>query len=93
MNLRPGESSTPDETSTAVLPILAAALVLMCIPTKAVLFFMVHYGNIEILILGGGVCLFSVQMILCWKALRWLARACLWQTRDFSIRRWSECWA
>jgi hypothetical protein len=54
-----------------VLPILAAALVLMCIPENARNFFLDHYHLMEILIVGGGVALFSVQMILCWRALRW----------------------
>ena len=54
-----------------VLPILAAALVLMCIPHKAVMFFVEHYGLMEMLIIGGGTALFAVQMILCWRALRW----------------------
>ena len=53
------------------LPFLAAALVLMCIPHKAVLFFVEHYQLMEMLIIGGGVCLFAMQMILCWRALRW----------------------
>ncbi len=54
-----------------VLPFLAAALVLMCIPLKALAYFMDHYRSIEILIVGGGVLLFFVQMFLCWRALRW----------------------
>lgn len=54
-----------------LLPILAAALVLMCIPRKAIEFFFEHYQLMEVLILGGGVALFVVQMILCWRALRW----------------------
>ena len=54
-----------------VLPFLAAALVLMCIPHKAIVFFMDHYGPMEVLIIGGGVILFGCQMILCWRSLRW----------------------
>ena len=54
-----------------VLPILAAALVLMCVPRNAVNFFLDHYGLMEILIIGGGLALFGVQMFLCWRALRW----------------------
>ncbi|MSQ95910.1 MAG: hypothetical protein EXR98_15340 [Gemmataceae bacterium] len=54
-----------------VLPVLAAALVLMCIPRKAVIFFVEHYGLMELLIIGGGVALFALQMILCWRSLRW----------------------
>lgn len=54
-----------------VLPFLAASLVLMCIPRSATAFFVEHYGSIEVLIVGGGLALFAVQMILCWRALRW----------------------
>ncbi len=54
-----------------VLPFLAAALVLMCIPHKALAFFIEHYGLMELLIIGGGVALFLLQMLLCWKSLRW----------------------
>src|SRR5437763_16518865 len=53
------------------LPFLAAALVLMCIPHNAVKFFLDHYGMMEVLIVGGGVALFVMQMLLCWRALRW----------------------
>jgi hypothetical protein len=53
------------------LPFLIAALVLMCIPHKALYFFVEHMGMMEYLILGGGVALFLVQMPLCWRALRW----------------------
>ena len=58
-----------------VLPFLAAALVLLCIPRRAILFFWEHYGMMEVLIVGGGVALFIVQMILCWRALRWQGAA------------------
>jgi hypothetical protein len=54
-----------------VLPFLAAGLVLMCVPPQATAFFLKNYGAIEVLIVSGGVALFVVQMILCWKALRW----------------------
>jgi hypothetical protein len=53
------------------LPILMAALVLLCIPHKALRFFVEHMGMMEYLILGGGVALFLVQMPLCWYSLRW----------------------
>lgn len=54
-----------------VVPFLIAALVLMCIPHKAMSFFVDHMGGMEYLILGGGASLFAVQMILAWRALRW----------------------
>jgi hypothetical protein len=53
------------------LPFLAAALVLLCIPHKALQYFWDHFGLMEALIVGGGAALFALQMILCWKALRW----------------------
>lgn len=54
-----------------LLPFLIAALVLLCIPHKAMSFFVEHIGLMEILIVGGGVPLFCLQIILCWQALRW----------------------
>ncbi|MBI1833148.1 MAG: MotA/TolQ/ExbB proton channel family protein [Planctomycetes bacterium] len=57
------------------LPVLASALVLMCIPHKAVKYLLDRLLDgtalMEILILGGGTALFVVQMIFCWRALRW----------------------
>jgi len=53
------------------LPFLIAALVLMCIPHKALTFFLDHMGMMEVLILVGGTALFCVQMVLSWIALRW----------------------
>jgi hypothetical protein len=53
------------------LPFLAAGLVLLCIPPKAREYFADHYGLMEVLIVGGGFSLFAVQMILCWRSLRW----------------------
>jgi len=54
-----------------VLPFLIAALVVLCIPHKATMFFVNHMGMMEMLIVVGGVPLFLIQMILCWRALRW----------------------
>jgi MotA/TolQ/ExbB proton channel family len=54
-----------------LLPFLAAALIVMCIPPQARTFFIEHFGMMEALIIGGGIALFSIQMILCWRALRW----------------------
>ena len=53
------------------LPFLAAALVLLCIPHKALAYFWEYFALMEALIVGGGSVLFFVQMILCWKSLRW----------------------
>ena len=54
-----------------VLPFLAAGLVLLCIPHKALAYFWDHFALMEALIVGGGVLLFLMQMILCWRSLRW----------------------
>jgi hypothetical protein len=54
-----------------LLPFLGAALVLLCIPHAALLYFWDHFGMMEGLIVIGGTLLFLVQMILCLKALRW----------------------
>jgi hypothetical protein len=54
-----------------VLPLLAASLVAVCVPPKAMLFFWDHIGAMEELILGLGALLFVLQMAFCWKAMRW----------------------
>jgi hypothetical protein len=54
-----------------LLPFLATALIVMCIPSEARTFFIKHFGMMEALIIGGGIGLFIMQMILCWRALRW----------------------
>jgi hypothetical protein len=54
-----------------LVPFLAAALVAVCIPREALHFYFVHFGPMDGLILGLGTCLFVVQMLLCWQALRW----------------------
>ncbi len=54
-----------------LLPLLAAGLVAVCVPHDAMVFFWEHIGSMEVLILGLGTFLFLLQMVLCWKALRW----------------------
>lgn len=54
-----------------LLPLLGAGLVLMCIPHKALAYFWSHAGPMEGLILIGGCLLFLLQMVLCFRALRW----------------------
>jgi MotA/TolQ/ExbB proton channel family len=54
-----------------LLPVLAAGLVAVCVPYEAMLFFWDHIGPMETLILGLGALLFALQMVFCWKALRW----------------------
>ncbi|MCI0639346.1 MAG: MotA/TolQ/ExbB proton channel family protein [Gemmataceae bacterium] len=53
------------------MPFLAAALIAVCIPRDAVNFYFVHFGTMDGLILGLGLVLFLLQMMLCWRALRW----------------------
>jgi hypothetical protein len=50
---------------------LAAGLVAACIPRDALDFYLAHAGPMDGLILGAGACLFVLQMLLCWQALRW----------------------
>jgi hypothetical protein len=52
-----------------LVPFLAAALVLLCIPRSAITFFAEHFGMMEVLILVGGILLFLVQMFVAWLAL------------------------
>jgi hypothetical protein len=54
-----------------LIPFLAAALVAVVIPREAMDFFLEHIGPMDRLILGIGFTLFTVQMILCWKSLKW----------------------
>jgi hypothetical protein len=54
-----------------LVPFLAAALVAVCIPREALNFYLVQFGPMDGLILGLGSCLFLLQMLLCWQALRW----------------------
>ena len=54
-----------------LLPNLAAALVLICVPRPALEYFVNHFGLMDALIVGGGVCLYCLQMLLCFKSLRW----------------------
>jgi hypothetical protein len=52
-----------------LVPFLATALIVLCIPHKALSFFAEHFGLMELLIIGGGVFLFFMQMILAYVAL------------------------
>ncbi len=52
-----------------LVPFLAFALILLCIPRVAISYFAEHFGTMEVLIVGGGVLLFGVQMLIAWLAL------------------------
>ena len=54
-----------------LLPFLAATLVALSVPRAAMEFFLANVREMETLILGLGGMLFFLQMILCWRALRW----------------------
>ena len=56
-----------------LVPFLAAAVVLLAIPRAAMKFFLGHVGSMDVLILSIGAVLFAMQMMLCWRALRWQA--------------------
>ncbi len=53
----------------SLVPFLAAALVVLCIPRVARQFFIDNFGMMEALIIGGGVLLFLLQMLVAWLAL------------------------
>ncbi len=54
-----------------LLPNLAAALVLICVPRTALEYFANHFNLMDALIVVGGTCLYLLQMPLCYKSLRW----------------------
>ena len=53
------------------LPILATAVVILALPPDALRFFRENIHAMDQLILGLGTTLFVLQMIFCWRALRW----------------------
>jgi hypothetical protein len=54
-----------------LLPLLAAVLVVLCVPRDALSFFQQHVTAMDVLILGLGLPLFVLQLFLSWRALRW----------------------
>lgn len=54
-----------------LVPFLMATLVAVCIPRDAIQFYIEHFGEMDGLILSLGLFLFTMQMLLCWRALRW----------------------
>jgi hypothetical protein len=54
-----------------LLPLLAAALVAVAIPTDAQRFYLRHISPMDWLILGLGALLFVTQMWCVWRALHW----------------------
>jgi MotA/TolQ/ExbB proton channel family len=56
-----------------LLPLLGAALVAVAIPRLAMQYYLerIVHSPMDWLILGLGAALFLVQMLLCWRALRW----------------------
>ena len=58
-----------------IMPVLAAAIVIVSLPERAVAFFQDHLSKSESrmdkLILGLGAVLFTLQIILGWRALQW----------------------
>jgi hypothetical protein len=57
-----------------LLPLLAALLVAVAVPTAAQRFYLSHISPMDWLILGLGAVLFFVQMIGCWRALQWRSK-------------------
>jgi hypothetical protein len=54
-----------------VVPLLAALVIAASLPVRARDFYLGHLTPLDGLILGLGGCLFGVQMVLAWRALRW----------------------
>jgi hypothetical protein len=56
-----------------LLPLLGAALVAAAIPRRAMQYYLERITDspMDWLILGLGTSLFLIQMLLCWRALRW----------------------
>jgi hypothetical protein len=57
-----------------LLPLLAAVLVAVAVPTPAQRFYLSHISPMDWLILGLGAALFLVQMLGCWRALQWRSK-------------------
>jgi hypothetical protein len=54
-----------------IIPLLAAALIALAIPSRAREFYLNQISGIDWLILGLGSLLFMVQIFLSWRALLW----------------------
>lgn len=54
-----------------LIPFLMAALVAVCVPREAMTFLIEHVGAMDLLILTLGTLLFTLQIVLAWRALRW----------------------
>jgi hypothetical protein len=54
-----------------LVPLLAALVVAVSLPTKARDFYLSHFSSLDGIIVGLGSTLFFVQTILSWRALQW----------------------
>ncbi|HEY1860056.1 MAG TPA: MotA/TolQ/ExbB proton channel family protein [Gemmataceae bacterium] len=54
-----------------LIPLLAAALIVLALPTLAKQFYIDNLSSLDQLILGLGSALFLAQLLLAWRALRW----------------------
>jgi len=54
-----------------VVPLLAAVLIASALPVKAREFYLDHVTPLDMLILALGGTLFTAQLLLSWRALRW----------------------
>jgi hypothetical protein len=54
-----------------LVPLFAAGLVAVSIPRDAMHFYLGHISTMDDLILVLGTILFVVQVLLCWRALKW----------------------
>jgi hypothetical protein len=71
--------------SFCVIPLLAAFLVAVATPKKALGFYLEHIraSRIDWIILSLGLALFAIQLLLSWRALQWLGT-----TFDERFDRW-----
>ena len=54
-----------------LIPLLAAVLIVLALPTMAKEFYVEKLSSLDVLILGLGSALFVAQLLLAWRALRW----------------------
>lgn len=77
----------------AVLPALAAVLIVATLPEKARAFYLSHLTPLDLVILGLGGGLFLVQTMFAYRALRWVGegfdeRSDSWLTRLSQSSEW-----
>jgi hypothetical protein len=54
-----------------LVPLFAAGLVVMAVPSQARDFYLAKMSSMDMLIVGLGGFIFVIQLLLCWRALQW----------------------